>query len=436
MTVIVTAIPTVLQTLFPIMARGLGRATGFIQRQGTLLAEKFALTFSLSLVQQPNPSLRQLAAELGMSSSGLCQRLQSRRPARFLRALLSSSLGQLVLDHQPPTLIPLLNRFRGVYLSDCTTVSLPKSLVSRFRGCGGGTDANQTNAAVKILLRTNLSSGKVSALKLANGRISDIKMLKKLPRLPRGALHIADMGFFDTTYFAKLDAQGVFWLSRIPVGIAVKPGDQWQDLVDWLITLKRQKIKTWDGPLTLVKSAPLRARVVVQRCPPSIAAERRRKLKIRLRRDGKTPSKRMLEMCNWWLLATSVPAKQLQYSQAWELYRTRWQIELIFKRWKSLGQLKLTESLPANRAECELYGRLLGVLLVDWMALHQGGSLSGKSVWHAFQAVLKELDWIIRALEGKLEWEIALAVLREAWEKIPQQPIRKKKPSTRQRLFL
>jgi hypothetical protein len=45
---------------------------------------------------------------------------------------------------------------------------------------------------------------------------------------------------------------------------------------------------------------------------------------------------------------------------------------LVFKRWKSLGGLDIRKDLSAGRAECELYGQLLGVLMVDWFALTRG----------------------------------------------------------------
>src|SRR5262245_43844239 len=35
--------------------------------------------------------------------------------------------------------------------------------------------------------------------------------------------------------------------------------------------------------------------------------------------------------------AADVPADRLPAAGAWELYRCRWNIELLFKRWKSLG---------------------------------------------------------------------------------------------------
>ena len=50
---------------------------------------------------------------------------------------------------------------------------------------------------------------------------------------------------------------------------------------------------------------------------------------------------------------------------AWDLYRLRWQIELVFKRWKSLGHCRSMAS-DALRAECSCMG-VGGVVLVDFI---------------------------------------------------------------------
>ena len=53
--------------------------------------------------------------------------------------------------------------------------------------------------------------------------------------------------------------------------------------------------------------------------------------------------------------------------KALELYRGRWQIELVFKLWKSQAQLDVIGQCGPNRFLCQLYARLLGILVFQWM---------------------------------------------------------------------
>jgi hypothetical protein len=436
MRTISTLPPVVLQTIFGALAIQLGRATQFIRRQGKLTADNFARAFCLFLVRGSKTSLQRLASELRITPSALSQRLQQRATARFLRTLLLGALEQLMLPKRNRTVLPLLKRFTSVSLADCTTLGLPADLIRRFPGCGGGAKKDDRTAACKVLLQIDLATGRSTQLAFGSGRTPDVHMLNKLKPLPKGTLEIADLGFFDTDRFRTHNRRGVWWLTRLPARISVREKDHaWVELADWLKQLRKTRVDHWEGTLEVTKGSPLSMRVLVTRCPPKEAARRRRQLQTRAKKKGRTAGPRQLVLCDWWVLATNVSAERLTRSEATELYRARWMIELVFKRWKSLGHVTVPPDLSANRAECELYGRLLGVLVVDWLALLRGGPVSGASVWSAWQVVLELLDNIIRAIKGWIDWGSVLNELADKLKRLPKPPQRKKPSSTRQRLL-
>jgi hypothetical protein len=438
MDAILNRAPALLQAIFGTAADPLARQTGFVQRIRRLTPTAFAQAFCLFLIRYPRASLDQLAAQMHLTAAALCQRLRSAAAADFLRALLADALGRLAAAAVRPVAIPLLRRFRGVYLVDGTTLALPAALAGRFPGCGGGTGPDDPSAvaAVKVLLRWRLDTGAATELLLAPARTPDAHLLRRLARLPRGALHIGDLGFFDGRSFAAFLRRGVYWLTRLPARVCVRPATAaWQELADWLDDLGRCGIDRWEGRLDVGQRVPVSARVFVLRCPPAEAARRRQKLYDRLRRKGQAPGRRQLTLCDWWVLATNVPAEKLRAVEAWELYRGRWQIELVFKRWKSLGGLAIDRRWAAVRAECVLYGQLLGALVIDWLAVTRGGPLAGVSVWRAWQIVQELLPQIDLALRGRLDWAGVLDELLTRLKSRRRQPRRRKHPSTRQRLF-
>jgi len=302
--------PVILQTIFGPLATQLGRLTQFIRRQGKLDAAEFARTLCLFLIRYLKASLQQLSAELSITASALSQRFQQPATAEFLRQLLLRSLGELSLQRQRPNLIPLLQRFNGVYPTDCTTIGLPDGLVRKFPGCGGGAKKDDQTAAVKVLLQINITTGQSTQLLIETGRTPDITMLNKLPPLPKGALEIADLGSSTPSDSGPTTTGGVYWLTRLPARISVCEKDKWKELAVWLRGLKSKAIDHWEGELQVSKSSPVSMRVLIQRCPPQESARRRRKLHERMKKKGKTAGWRQLVLCDWWVLATNIESEK------------------------------------------------------------------------------------------------------------------------------
>lgn len=232
-------------------------------------------------------------------------------------------------------------------------------------------------------------------------------------------------GKLDPVPFAR-----TFCLSLLPAMPGLKPDrGEWAELVDLPDRLEKLGVGRHEVTATVSKKTPFRGRVMLQRCPEAVAAERRRRMLQKCK--GVAPGRRKLTLCDWWTVATNAPGEMMDAKEATNLYRSRWQIELVSERWKSPGRLAIDPKHSQNRAECELYARLTGVLLVDHLAASRGGSLSGKSIWLAWEQALKLVPMILLALRGLVAWE----VVRVEWDRLsrarPRQSRRKKRPSTR-----
>ena len=115
-------------------------------------------------------------------------------------------------------------------------------------------------------------------------------------------------------------------------------------------------------------------RLLATRVPPAVAAERRRQLRVEARRRGHAVSAERLKLADWTVFVTNVPAEWLTLEHAWVLARVRWQIELLFKLWKSHGQVDEWRSAKPWHIVCEVYAKLLGQLVQHWIVL--------VSCWH------------------------------------------------------
>lgn len=94
------------------------------------------------------------------------------------------------------------------------------------------------------------------------------------------------------------------------------------------------------------------------------ASERaRRKLRRKAQQGGPEPKPETLFYAAYVMVFTTLPADQFSAAEVLECYRLRWQIELVFKRLKSLAQLGSLPKYDERSARAWLYGKLLLALL-------------------------------------------------------------------------
>lgn len=82
-------------------------------------------------------------------------------------------------------------------------------------------------------------------------------------------------------------------------------------------------------------------------------------------RKGKQIKPETLEYAKYVLLFTTYPEKDFSAFDVLEWYRIRWQVELIFKRFKSLAQLGHLPKSDDESSKAWLYGKLVVALLTE-----------------------------------------------------------------------
>jgi DDE family transposase len=379
-------VATAMRSVLTETADVIARETGCHQRASKLGGGGFVRTLVFGWLGDPEATLERLAqAAVALGTPVTPQALDQRftpEAAACLEEVLAAAVRTLVAAE--PAAVPLLRRFSGVYVQDSSTLRLPDALAELWAGCGGRT-VGAGQAALKLEVRLELGGGLLDGPYLAAGRTQDKACARRHRPLPAGALRLADLGYFSLGDLRALDAAEVYWLSRYKVGPAVfEAGGRRQDVAGWL---QAHGGATADLPITLGAAERLPCRLLAARVPPEVATARRRKLKAAAKREGKTPSQERLALCDWIVLVTNAPPALLSVEEALVLGRARWQIELLFKLWKQHGQLDASRSTKPWRVLCELYAKLIALVVQHWLLLLGCWAFPDRSLPKAAQTV-------------------------------------------------
>lgn len=385
------------QTVLTTIADRAARATHFVQRQSKLTGAAFAQTLVFGWWNNPDATYEQLAqTATGLGVPITAQGLESRftaEAAECLKQILETAVQQVVVAD--PVAIPLLQRFNGVFLQDSTTITLPDALAELWQGCGGSIAAG-TSAALKVQAQVNMGNGQFTHLDLQAGRAQDKTAPMQTAPLPPGALRIADLGYLSIPVLRAYGEQGVYWLTRYQASVLLfTPEGHPFDLAAFLQTYPHP---TLDRAVQFSDQHRLPCRLIAVRVPSQVAAERRRKLRAEARREGRTPSAKQLALCDWVILVTNVPVTQLSIEEAVVLARLRWQIELVFKLWKSYGRVDESRSAKPYRILCEVYAKLLVMLMHHWVAITCGWQHPNRSWLKTAQTIRQYVISLASAL--------------------------------------
>src|SRR5215203_4252852 len=198
----VVMLAPILQALMTTKADELAREAGLIRRRGKYTGADFLQALTFGFLKRKGAPLEALAQPLGVSRQALDKRLEKGSTADFCRRCLLEAVEHLV--DARPALAPLLGRFNGTYLDDCTSVWLPDLAADDFPGTGGSDPGHDAKARMKVLLRWEIQAGNVCHVGIHKGRTSDHDAEALAPALPKGGLHLADLGFAD---FDRLQAE-------------------------------------------------------------------------------------------------------------------------------------------------------------------------------------------------------------------------------------
>jgi hypothetical protein len=432
----VAELQPVLHDLFFDTAEMLARQAGFCQRARKLTGPVFAQTLVFSLLHNPHATLEDLAdtAEQILDEAVSSQAFDHRftpAAASFLHDLLLEAFNRS-FNSLRPALLPLLRRFTAVTLRDATLVGLPPCLAELFPGRGGRHVPHGQAAAAKLVLEAEVTTGELTGLSILAGLDNEKTAPVAHQPLPERSLLLEDLGFFSGERLQTYMEQGVYVLTRVPAWTAFFAEDGRRlDLVKWLRHAQGWRL---ERPIRILHEKQLTVRLLAERLPEEEVEKRRQRVRVEAQQRGRPVSQKKLDLCAWNLLVTNAPRSLLSVAEATTVRRVRWQIELVFKVFKSEGHIDQTRSARPERVLCELYAKLLGMVVQHWLLLASGYVMLRHSARRAARWVRERALWLREALGQKERLGQQVRQLARVLQRRCRIKLRQGSPSTLDRL--
>jgi hypothetical protein len=336
----------------------------------------------------------------------------------FMKSVLEEAVGQAITASVEAN-IEILRRFTAVYVADCSAVSLPAAVEDVWQGVGGS--GNVSRAALKLDTRLELKTGHLH-FGLMPGRHSDSKGPVAEAAYEQGSLRLQDLGYFNLGRMKEQAGRGEHWISRLQPRTQVLTATGCViDLFAHLQTLLQQGVVRHEMTVKAGITEQLEVRLLLWKLPGEAVAKRRAKMRDNGRKHGREPTAESLAWCDWNIFITNVEPEKPSHDECFLLYGIRWQIELLFKLWKSHGGLGHSRSEKAERVLCEIVAKLLGVLVQHWIVLTGLWRMPNRSLVKGCQMIKEQsaclasciedfdaLNRMLKELAGRFKYGCAL----------------------------
>lgn len=348
-------IPHSLETLFPEETIDkIAKDTGFDQRHRKIEPYYFFWTLVLGFGVHLQRSLESLRRGYGdMSGTEFSQSAWHDRfnpkTVKFLRGCVELALQQMAGEANRK-LSSKMEWVDDILIQDSTIVRLSAALMKQYPAARSRKNA----AGLKVSMLISAVASSPQKVTIHGERINETKTLKIGPWV-KNKLLLVDLGFFKYQMFARIQENGGYYLTRLkgnanPLflstlrsyrGNAIElEGKHWKDVKDKIM----RDVLDAEVEITFSRRAY----------------------------NGKHSKDSMLsrlvaiyntEAKKYHVYLTNIPPESLNAEDVAQLYRVRWDIEMIFKELKSKYSLDVIKSANPNVVEGLIWVGILTLLV-------------------------------------------------------------------------
>lgn len=273
--------------------------------------------------------------------------LAKARFATFMGTMASRLIGEMTLKVLGFAKGRAFAEFRHIVIQDGSSFAIHDALREVFPGRFKVVKP----AAVELHTTMDLLCDAPTTVVLTPDTASEQTFLPE-PAALRDSLLLADRGYLDLHYMRRVHEAGGFFIIRAKAGMNPQVVEAWREDGSRLRSLRNKPLKVIHAKL------PKRQRVELVVEWQMEAHPLRLRLLISWNRQTK-------EFC---YLLTNLPATRYHLDMIYRAYKWRWQVELLFKEWKSYANLHAFDTENAAIVEGLIWTAIAAAALKRFLA--------------------------------------------------------------------
>ena len=254
--------------------------------------------------------------------------------------------------------------FDRILIKDSVCFQIDESLKDIYEGSGG----SGSEAAIRIQFEYDVLNGVINDLSVNAFNDQDATdSLATIEKTQAGDLVIRDLAYMNLEVLKRLIEKLVLFICR------VNPNTKIYELIKGnykelnFNNIKRYMIKHQlsylEKQVYLSLRYKLKVRLMIYLLPDEVVNERLRKAQRNNNKKGRGQcSKEYKARACFNLFITNGTTDVIPIDKVYQFYKLRWQIELMFKIWKSLCNIDKVKKVKQYRLECYIYSRLIFIV--------------------------------------------------------------------------
>lgn len=347
----------------------IAKDNGFFIREVKLDGFKFLDMLLFTHFNHKELSLNDLSIQLKIRY-GITIRKQSiderftETAVKFLKTVLEKIINIYVQKNNEID----FTKYANVRIKDSTAFQLPPTMEDKYPGSGG----SASTAMIRIQFEYDLKTGKILDLSIYPFNNQDTKNAKEtIDNIQENDLVIRDLAYTAIKNLQKIEEKNAFYLNRLNSTTNVYEDKKGQseelDFNKLQNYMKANNLQRIEKDVYVGKQEKFKTHIIIELLPQERYDQRVRKAKKEAKRKGRKLGKiyKSRMGLNVFITNTDIPATRVRI-----MYTMRWQIELMFKIWKSTGEIHKVKKMKIERFEAVLFAKLIWIA-INWQIMWQ-----------------------------------------------------------------